>query len=220
MPNSVKSSISVLRYYVLEAIEDKLIAENPFKDVNVSGNDTNREFLTDKELQRVLEIYKGNMLPDSHKKAMRSFLFSCFCGLRMGDVKQLKEEHIVGNCIVMIVGKTKNTSGMMVKIPITPIMRHLMGEFHPGKPIFELFSEFRMNIMIQEVMELAKIKKHITFYCSRHTFATIFLKNTGNIVMLKNLLGHKKMEQTLVYAHLIREDVEDKMLDTFSDYSF
>ena len=35
----------------------------------------------------------------------------------------------------------------------------------------------------------------------RHTFATYFMINGGNIIDLQNILGHQKIEQTMVYAH-------------------
>ncbi|MCG6368689.1 phage integrase [Vibrio fluvialis] len=35
----------------------------------------------------------------------------------------------------------------------------------------------------------------------RHTFATHFMMNRGDILILQRILGHQKIEQTMVYAH-------------------
>lgn len=35
----------------------------------------------------------------------------------------------------------------------------------------------------------------------RHTFATDFMRKGGNILDLKETLGHSKIEQTMIYAH-------------------
>ena len=39
----------------------------------------------------------------------------------------------------------------------------------------------------------------------RHTFATHFMMNRGDILVLQRILGHKKIEQTMAYAHFAPE---------------
>jgi hypothetical protein len=36
----------------------------------------------------------------------------------------------------------------------------------------------------------------------RHTFASHFMMNGGNIIALQQILGHANIQQTMVYAHL------------------
>ena len=43
----------------------------------------------------------------------------------------------------------------------------------------------------------------ITF--SVYTFATIFLKNTKDLVTLKEIIGHSDYRETLIYAHVLEE---------------
>ena len=40
------------------------------------------------------------------------------------------------------------------------------------------------------------------YHCFRHTFATLFLRDSGRIRHLQDILGHKNIETTMVYAHL------------------
>ncbi len=35
----------------------------------------------------------------------------------------------------------------------------------------------------------------------RHTFATHFMMNGGNIITLQRILGHASIQQTMTYAH-------------------
>ena len=56
---------------------------------------------------------------------------------------------------------------------------------------------------IEEWIEASGIKKHITFHCSRHTFATLQLERDTDIYTIKGMLGHTNVKTTQIYAHII-----------------
>lgn len=43
----------------------------------------------------------------------------------------------------------------------------------------------------------------------RHTFASHFMMNGGNILALKEILGHTSLNMTMRYAHLSPEYLQD-----------
>lgn len=43
----------------------------------------------------------------------------------------------------------------------------------------------------------------------RHSFATHFMINGGNIITLQRILGHSRIEQTMTYAHFAPEYLQD-----------
>ncbi|MEK8345449.1 tyrosine-type recombinase/integrase, partial [Escherichia coli] len=43
----------------------------------------------------------------------------------------------------------------------------------------------------------------------RHTFATHFMMNGGNIVTLQRILGHATIQQTMTYAHFSPDFLQD-----------
>ncbi|EDT3662001.1 tyrosine-type recombinase/integrase, partial [Salmonella enterica subsp. enterica] len=43
----------------------------------------------------------------------------------------------------------------------------------------------------------------------RHSFATHFMINGGSIITLQRILGHSRIEQTMVYAHFAPEYLQD-----------
>ncbi len=43
----------------------------------------------------------------------------------------------------------------------------------------------------------------------RHTFASHFMMNGGNILTLQKILGHSTITQTMVYAHFAPEYLQD-----------
>ena len=61
-------------------------------------------------------------------------------------------------------------------------------------------------------MRLAKIIKHITFHCSRHTFAMQFLETGADIYTIATLLGHKSVTSTQVSARMSPEEIRKAVL--------
>lgn len=45
----------------------------------------------------------------------------------------------------------------------------------------------------------------------RHTFASQFVINGGNILSLQKILGHRKIETTMIYAHLAPDHLRDAL---------
>ncbi len=43
----------------------------------------------------------------------------------------------------------------------------------------------------------------------RHTFASHFMMNGGNILVLRDILGHADIKMTMIYAHFAPEHLED-----------
>jgi len=48
----------------------------------------------------------------------------------------------------------------------------------------------------------AGLSKIIRFHDLRHTFASHFMMNGGNLYTLQKLLGHSDIQTTMIYAHL------------------
>lgn len=61
-----------------------------------------------------------------------------------------------------------------------------------------------------KIRRLGKIKKSITPHKWRHTFATNFNNNNGNIFVLQKLLGHKKISTTQIYISVSMKKVTEE----------
>lgn len=48
-------------------------------------------------------------------------------------------------------------------------------------------------------------------YVLRHTFASHFIQNGGNILTLQKILGHSTVAMTMRYAHLAPEYLQDAL---------
>jgi integron integrase len=58
---------------------------------------------------------------------------------------------------------------------------------------------------VKEAVQKAGIVKHASVHTLRHSFATHLLMNGVNIREIQNLLGHKHVETTMIYTHVLRD---------------
>jgi site-specific recombinase XerD len=95
-----------------------------------------------------------------------------------------------------------------VKIPFCDTAREMIDFNRKTKTVFSMYSEQYMNRQLKELCHASGIQKDITFHCARHTFATIYLRNSQNDYKgLQRLLGHANITETMKYAHVLDEDV-------------
>lgn len=75
----------------------------------------------------------------------------------------------------------------------------------PGRYFKSCYSAFRKAV---ERAELNLPDGQLT-HVLRHTFASHFMMNGGNILVLKNILGHTDIKMTMRYAHFSPNHLED-----------
>lgn len=65
-----------------------------------------------------------------------------------------------------------------------------------------------VQLLIKNSARRAGIQKKVTPHTLRHSFATNFLQNNGNIRYCQQLLGHASIETTMIYTHVTDTDLE------------
>ena len=71
-----------------------------------------------------------------------------------------------------------------------------------------------IQLLIRNSAARAGIHKKVTPHTLRHSFATNFLRNNGNVRYLATLLGHASLDTTMVYTHVVDYDLQ-KMYEKY-----
>jgi len=82
----------------------------------------------------------------------------------------------------------------------------------PGEPM----GERSIQYVINEALQKTNIKKAVSMHTLRHSFATHLLEDGLDIHSIQRLLGHSRIETTLVYIHIaqIKTKLAHSPLDT------
>lgn len=179
-------------------------------------------YLTAEEV-RAFEEYK----PRTHKKevARRIFLFSCFTGLRLSDVQDLRHgeiKEINGKKYIM---RHAIKTGKSINIPLNAKAAALIPQIINQTPQSNVFPPISIDYANQankqiwkELQAAGKVSKDkkIHFHCARHTFATLLLSKNIDIYTISELLGHSDIKITQVYAKVMNKSKENalQVLDT------
>ena len=155
---------------------------------------TVKESLTLEELR---SLYNTPCSIEVMKKAV---IFSCLTGLRRSDIINLTWESVRkyadgGRYLDFICQKTKVQT-------IVPISNEAYELILPetAKPVFAGFTKEMSNNEMRKWLKDSGIKKHITFHCFRHTYASLQMELGTDIYTVQHLLAHKNVTTTQIYV--------------------
>ena len=74
-----------------------------------------------------------------------------------------------------------------------------------GKTGRHHISDKSIQLAVKNALRQSGIAKHATVHTLRHSFATHLLQNGVNIREVQSLLGHKNVETTMIYTHVLRD---------------
>ena len=203
---TVVKALSVLRVFCNKMKVDGVIKTDPFENVKVGRAYSHRGFLTLRELKKLYLNYTDaqHVLTRAEDDVMRVFLFSCFTGLRYGDLRTLDSSEIFD----WKIRKQMHKTGEAVYIPIPVQARLLLPEpLKPGR-VFHVVENASFNRTLRKAAKKLGHYKYIHCHLARHTFATTCITIGIPLPATSKLLGHRNLDTTLIYA---------KYVDTFLD---
>ena len=203
--NTAATYFSIFKAALKQAfIEGYLTVDISAKVKGIQEQESRREYLTIDELNSLAQAPCDPLLK-------RAALFSALTGIRHCDIQKLKwseiEEFNGGYRLNFTQQKTKGVEYM----PISEQAIELCGDRQDEDMlVFEgLPDPSWINRPVKKWVEAAGIKKHITFHCFRHSYATLQLAGGTDIYTVSKMLGHTNVKTTQIYAKIVDAKKEE-----------
>lgn len=234
--NTINKDFGFIRRVFSEAYQNELIVfeKNPFSKFKIENEKTTKIYLTEDELNRMIDVdLTKKKIHDLHRDM---FVFSSGAGgLRISDMLLLKWQDFDQTHIRFNMRKTKGQ--LSIKLPknsmkilekykcatsnkadfIFPVLNPAH-DFSNAMTLHRAVSSAtaHINKNLKEIAALAQINKRVTTHIARHTFATRALTKGISLDKVSKLLGHSHVRDTQVYAKIINTELDNAM-DIFNN---
>ena len=137
-------------------------------------------------------------------------LLAFFSGLRVSEVASVKVEDVnVKEHKLKVLGKgNKERYTILPNIVIKALRAYCIKNNIKSSYIFKgtdnkpKMNEKTIINYFTVIKDLYNLNDNISFHSLRHSFATYYLKNGGNLLQLQSMLGHSNLNTTTIYLHL------------------
>lgn len=180
--------------------------------------------LTLEEIDRIEDTIDLSKAEGARNRAIIEVLFSC--GLRVSELVNMKLSDLYLEDRVLLV-RGKGNKERLVPVSSKAIAdlkrwffdRNLM-KIKPGEDDYVFLNRRGAHltrtmilIMVKRQAEEAGIKKTISPHTFRHSFATALLQGGADLRSIQAMLGHEKIDTTLVYTHISNEQLRKAILE-------
>lgn len=162
----------------------------------------------------VLRLILSHMSPRVKPK----FQIMFYTGMRPSEVMrlQVKDIDLKKGTIMVRFSKTKRFRMIPMHKALVPVFESLVGKKAGEAYLFQSASGGHLVSFKEGLKDACKVAKvNVTAYVFRHTFATEFLRKTGNLRGLQQILGHTTIQMTTRYATVLEPQLHEgiQMLD-------
>lgn len=154
-----------------EAVREGIIPENPTKLLKkeekklIGQGESRRCYLSIEEIRLLMAT------PCKDETVKQAFLFACFCGLRISDIRTLRWADIGKGTEGYYISKLMVKTRHVVTVPLSENALSWMparGQARADDKVFELPSFFSVNYRLKQWAREAGIDKPVTFHCLSH----------------------------------------------------
>lgn len=171
---------------------------NPFCNIKVAKGTKEVEYLTENEINKLLNI---NLPTESLTKVRDLFIYQLSTGQAYCDMANTTKEDIhYTEDNTPYITKYREKTKIKYTTIILPFGYEVLKKYNYELPII---SNQKYNQYIKLVAHYAGINKNLHTHIARHTFATYCLNKNIRIEVVSKALGHTNLKQTQHYAKLI-----------------
>ena len=208
-PPSINGSVAALRFFFTVTLDRPEMARHltfvrePRKMPVV---------LSPEEVARLLEA-----APGPKYKAALSAAFAA--GLRVSEVVSLKVSDIHSERMLLRIEQGKGRKDRFAML--SPELLELLRDWYriarpavwlfPGRDLMLPMTTRQFTRAVHAAANIAKIKKRVTPHTLRHSFATHLLEQKTDVRLIQVLLGHAKLDTTMLYTHVATNVIREVM---------
>ena len=216
-PKSINNVLILLKQIFKYAHEQGLIFKNPLREVAMLVEpETEVKYFQKEEVRTILNSNRFESI-----YPILVFVFNC--GLRVGEIAGLCWDCVNFENRQILVKrnmsrkkrlkeytKTKSNRHVPMNDQVYDVLRYLWKNQSSHKFVFAKMNgepidpDHYSSRQFKDALIRSSIEA-INFHKTRHTFASHFMMNGGNIYDLQKILGHRDIDSTMKYAHLSPE---------------
>jgi integrase len=209
--NSVVKYMKIYKTACNYCVRMDLFVRNPFDAYDGKLIVKDAVFLTQQELKLIEE---KPLFMERLQKVRDIFLFCCYTGYAPVDALNLTPANLFedndGNLWIMT-NRTK--TAIRENVPVLPPAMAVIKKYKNKQiGLLPQISNQKMNAYLKEIADICEINKHLTWYVSRHTFATtVTLGNGVRLEHVSAMMGHTNIKQTQHYAKVLDVNIMEDM---------
>lgn len=150
-----------------------------------------------------------------------------YTGMRLGNILNLKWENIdfINRTINITVKDRTKDGGKNLSVPMIDKLAEILIALpkcsdyvftYKGKRIGKIETAWHNVFYKPHTKELKNPDlKYINFHTLRHTAGTWILKQTGNLKITQQILGHSDIKTTIKYAHVLDAEKRNALEEVF-----
>ncbi len=205
---TLSRKISTLKSFFKFLVREGIIKNNPAASLIYPRLDKPLpKFLTEKEVNKILNLPEGDDVCSLRDKAILEFLYST--GARVSEMVSLKIDNIdlLGG-VVKVTGKGRKERLLPLGEPaLISIKQYLDFRTDKNKSLFinkrgGTLSDRGVRGIIDKYIKKMASSLKVSPHVFRHSFATHLLNRGADLRSVQELLGHSSISTTQIYTHL------------------
>ena len=197
MPSTVRLYMNLLKSAFNQAVKERKLVSNPTRGLpTIKVPQTLKDILTIEDIRKLDATPINGVLG---AEVRRAFLFACFTGLRISDIRELRWHNIDGDRLRIVMHKTQRA----LEIPIHDNAKKYL-EQNDSEYVFPLIAQSTTNciIYLSKWAINAGVDKKIGWHTARRSFATIAVSVGIDQYVISKLLGHASIQHTSIYSQV------------------
>ncbi len=216
-PVTLNRTVRDIRELLHYALRRDIIAQDPLRDFKKIKEERNfRKIWTKEELTRFIkEANNPEHYADKVPTLYPMVMTGAFSGMRPGELNKLGWQNCYFKEGEFRVVNKPNFKVKTLKeriIPMHPIVKKILLKLKAKSKSTYCFDTTNLSRLIKRVLKAAGLyKKGIGLNLLRHSFASHYIMDTGDVKGAQEMLGHEDIQTTMIYTHTLKEHLKRKM---------